>query len=154
RYGNKTIRLAEPYQLVLKSIHWYFQGYCYQRKEFRLFKLSRISKLQLQEEVFTPRDYEKPQLDITDILDSLQKNVKIRVHKSILDRVLEYCTFEDVFPDGENHYIANFPFIENDYYYNILFGFGNQCECLEPVYVRREMKHRIQNMAAIYESEK
>ncbi|NTV78570.1 MAG: YafY family transcriptional regulator, partial [Clostridiales bacterium] len=43
RHGNKTIRLAEPYQLVLKSIHWYFQGYCYQRKEFRLFKLSRIS---------------------------------------------------------------------------------------------------------------
>ena len=26
RYGNKTARTAEPYQLVLKSSHWYLQG--------------------------------------------------------------------------------------------------------------------------------
>ena len=26
--GNKTARTIEPYQLVLKSSHWYLQGYC------------------------------------------------------------------------------------------------------------------------------
>ncbi len=29
RYGNKTVRTAEPYQLELKSSHWYWQGYCH-----------------------------------------------------------------------------------------------------------------------------
>src|SRR5699024_7045466 len=28
RYGNKAVRTAEPYQLVLKGSHWYWQGYC------------------------------------------------------------------------------------------------------------------------------
>ena len=152
RHGNKTSRTAEPYQLVLKGNHWYWQGYCYKRNDFRLFKLSRMSNLQVQEENFIPRNYPKPQLDITDILETLQREVKIRIHKSVMDRALDYCTYEQLLPDGEEHYIVSFPFIENDYYYNILFSFGDKCECIEPLHIRTEMKRRIQNIAAIYEN--
>ncbi len=152
RRGNKTARTAEPYQLVLKSSHWYLQGYCYKRNDFRLFRLSRISNLQIQEETFTPRDYQKPQLDFTDILASMQTKIKIRIHTSIMDRVLDYCAYEDFSPDGGEHYIVNFPFIENDYYYNILFSFGDTCECLEPLHIRTEMKRRIHDIAALYEN--
>ena len=152
RYGNKTARTAEPYQLVLKSNHWYFQGYCHKRNDFRLFKLSRISNLQIQEEFFAPRDYQKPQLDFTDILEATQTKIKIRIHESVMDRVLDYCAYEHFSPDGDEHYIVNFPFIENEYYYNILFSFGCKCECLEPLHIRIEMKRRIHDMAAIYEN--
>ncbi len=62
-HGKKTVRTVEPYQLVLKSGHWYFQGYCHIRNDFRLFRLSRISNLQMKEENFIPRDYLKPILE-------------------------------------------------------------------------------------------
>ena len=68
-----------------------------------------------------------------------------------MDRLLDFCTCEHAVPDGEEHYIVNFPFIENEYYYDILISFGDQCECLEPLHVRAEMKRRIQNMAALYD---
>ena len=152
RYGNITARTAEPYQLVLKNSHWYWLGYCYKRNDFRLFKLSRTSNLQIQEGFFTPRDYPKPQLDISDIVDTMQKDINIRIHKSIMERILDYCTYEQFTPDGDEHYIVRFPFIENDYYYNILFSFGDKCECLEPLHIRSEMKRRIHDIAAIYES--
>ena len=151
RHGNKTVRTAEPYQLVLKSSHWYWQGYCHVRKDFRLFKLSRMSNLQIQKESFTPRDYQKPQLDFADILETMQTEIKIRIHKSVMDRVLDYCTNEHFSPDGDEHYIVRFPFIENEFYYNILFSFGDKCECLEPLHIRTEMKRRIHDIAAIYE---
>jgi len=151
RFGNKTARTAEPYQLVLKGSHWYWQGYCHTRKDYRLFKLSRMSNLQIQEETFTPRDYQKPQLDFSDILASMQTDIKIRIHESVMDRVLDYCTAEHFLPDGDEHYIVRFPFIENEYHYDILFSFGDKCECLEPPPVRAEMKRRIQDIAAIYE---
>ena len=153
RYGNKTTRTAEPYQLVLKSNHWYWQGNCHKRNDFRLFKLSRTSNLQIQEEIFTPRDYQKPQLGFTDILETKQIKIKIRVHKSVMDRVLDYCTYENFFPDGDEHYIVNLPFIENEYYYNSLFSFGDKCECLEPLHIRTEMKRRIHDIAALYENQ-
>ncbi len=152
RYGNKSVRTAEPYQLVLKSSHWYWQGYCYKRNDFRLFKLSRISNLQIQEEFFTPREYQKPQLDFTAILETLQTKIKLRIHKSVMDRVLDYCAYEDFSPDGYAHYLVRFPFIENEYYYNILLSFGNKCECLEPLHIRTEMKRRIHAVATIYQN--
>lgn len=151
-HGNKSTRTVEPYQLVLKSSHWYLQGYCHKRNDFRLFRLSRISNLQMHEEVFTPRDYEKPQLDFDDILAMMQTRIKIRIHKSVMDRVLDYCAYENFSPDGEDHYIVDFPFIENEYYYDILLSFGDKCECLEPPNIRTEMKRRIHDIAALYEN--
>ena len=153
RYGNKTARTAEPYQLVMKGSHWYWQGYCHKRNDYRLFKLSRMTNLQMQEKTFTPRDYQKPTLDFGEMLEAMQTKIKIRIHKSIIDRALEFCSGEDFFPDGNEHYIAYFPFIENDYYYNVLFSFGDQCECLAPLHIRAEMKRRIYGMAALYENE-
>lgn len=151
RHGNKTARMVEPYQLVLKSNHWYLQGYCHKRNDFRLFKLSRMSNLQMQDVYFVPRHYQKPQLDFSAVLATMQTNIKIRIHQSLLDRVLDFCAYEHFSPDGSEYYIVDFPFVENDYHYNILFSFGDKCECLEPLHIRTEMKRRIRDIAALYE---
>lgn len=151
-HGNKGARTVEPYQLVLKNSHWYLQGYCHKRNDYRLFRLSRMSNLQMQEETFTARDYQKPILDFAEFLETMQTKIKIRIHKSIMDRVLDYCTYEDFFTDDDEYYLVNFPFIENEYHYDILLSFGNKCECLEPAHIRAEMRRRIHDIAAIYES--
>jgi len=150
RFGNTTTRTAEPYQLVLKNSHWYWQGYCYKRNDFRLFKLSRTYNLHVLDEYFTPRDSIKPQLNIDEILDTLQTTITIRIHKSVMDRVLDYCAYEHFLPDGDEHYLVTFPFIENEYHYNILFSFGDKCECIKPLHIRSEIKRRVHDIAAIY----
>ena len=149
-HGKRTERTVEPYQLVLKSNHWYFQGYCYNRNDYRLFRLSRMSELTMTQETFQPRDYQKPVLDFEEIAQRLQTKIKIRVHRSVLDRVLEFCTEEDVTPDGDAHYIVQFPFMEKEYYYDMLLSFGAKCECLEPLHVRAEMQRRIREIAVLY----
>ena len=151
-HGKKPTRTVEPYQLVLKSSQWYLQGYCHKRNDFRLFRLSRMSNLQMKEDTFELRDYEKPTLDFEDLLETMQTKIKIRIHKSVMDRVLDFCSYEDFSPDGDEYYIVRFPFIENEYHYDILLGFGNKCECLEPLHIRAEMKRRIHDIAAVYES--
>jgi len=151
-HGNKTTRTAEPYQLVLKSSHWYFQGYCHKRNDFRLFRLSRISNLQMKEETFTPRDFQKKILDFEEIFETMPIRIKIRIHKSVMDRILDYCAYEHFSPDDDGHYIVNFPFIENDYNYDILLSFGSKCECLEPLHIRAEMKRRVHDIATLYEN--
>ncbi len=151
-HGTKTERVVEPYQLVLKNSHWYFQGYCRKKSDYRLFKLSRISKLQIKEEFFIPREYQKPILEFEDILEKRQTKIKIRIHKSVMDRVLDYCVYEEFVPDGDEYYIVDFPFIENDYYFDILLSFGKKCECLEPLHIRTEMKRRIYDLVTLYEN--
>lgn len=152
RYGNKTTRSVEPYQLVMKNSHWYVHGYCLKRNDFRLFRLFRMSNLQLEDTFFTPRDFEKPQLDFTNEVATMVETIQIRIHQSVMDRVLDFCAYEEFSPDGDDHYMVNFPFIENDYYYTILFSFGNKCECLEPQHIRTEMKRRVNELATMYEN--
>lgn len=105
----------------------------------------------MEEENFIPRDYQKPMLDFEETLKTMQTSIKIRIHKSIMDRVFDYYTYEHFSPEGDEYYIVHFPFIENEYYYDMLLGFGNKCECLEPLSIRDEMKRRIYDMAALYE---
>lgn len=104
----------------------------------------------MKSEIFEPQDYQKPQLKFDDILATIQTKIKIRIHESIMDRVIDYCPFEDFCPDRDERYIVNFPFIEKDYHYDILLGFGDKCECLEPQHIRRKMKRRIHDISKIY----
>lgn len=150
RSGNRISRVAEPYQLVLKGNHWYWQGFCRLRDDFRLFKLSRMSSLTILEESFSPRAHPKPQLDASEIVATKQIIIQLRIHKSILERVLDYCSSEDISPEGEDHYLVRYPLIENDYYYGVLLSFGDKCECLSPPRVRAEMRRRAEAIAVLY----
>lgn len=80
----------------------------------------------------------------------MQTRIKLRIHSSVMDRVLDYCSYDDLKPDGDEYYIVDFPFIENEYHYDILLSFGDKCECLEPPYVRAKMNQRIHDIAALY----
>lgn len=110
-----------------------------------------MTDLKMKQDTFRPREYQKPFLDTEDILETLKTEIKIRIHKSVLDRVLEFCTYDHVTPDGDAHYIVRFPFIEKEYYYDMILSFGDKCECLEPLHVRAEIKRRIHEVAAIYD---
>ncbi len=149
--GNKSKRQVEPYQLVLKSSQWYFQGYCYERNDFRLFKLTRLSNLEMEDSLFIPKDYQKPFLNKPEIWTKLQVRIKLRIHISIMEQLLDYCEYGKFLPDGTNYYIVYFPFIENDYHYGILLSFGKRCECLEPLHIRSELKRKIADLSKIYE---
>lgn len=149
-HGNRTMRTVEPYRLVLKGGCWYLYGYCLNRRDCRLFRLSRMTDLRIMPETFIPGDCQKPILDFTEILETMQKEIRIRVHSSVLDRVLAFCSYDRFTPDGDAHYIVDFPFIENEYYYDVLLGFGDKCECLAPAHIRAKMKQKIRDMAAIY----
>ncbi|EPH70488.1 hypothetical protein D929_02332, partial [Enterococcus faecalis 02-MB-P-10] len=149
--GEKTKRQVEPYQLILKGSQWYFQGYCYKREGFRLFKLTRMTNLKIEDFEFVPKEHPKPLLDTVEILDKIQISIKLRIHESIMERLLDYCDHDNFFKDGKNHYLVTFPFIENNYYYGILLSFGKYCECIEPLHIRTELKRKIANLSKIYE---
>ena len=149
-HGSKTSRTVEPYQLVFKSRAWYVQTFCRLKNDYRLFRLSRMSDLKILEETFTPREYQKPFLDFEETARSLQTDIKIRIHKSVLDRILDFCPYERLSQDGEDYYLADYPFFDSDYYYDMLLSLGDKCEILEPAHVREKLKQKIKNLAEIY----
>jgi predicted DNA-binding transcriptional regulator YafY len=151
RLGNKSQRKIEPYRLVLKDSNWYIQGYCTTRKDFRIFAISNISALELLDEIFLPREFDYESLDVWFRTERKSITIKLLVDESLRDLMIEFCGEEKVAACGNNKFIAYFPFVEDDYWYNMLLQFGDKCECLEPENIRLEVIRRIKNLLSIYE---
>ena len=52
---GESDKLIEPLRIVFKWAGWYIFGYCPDRVDFRLYKLSRLWELEITETTFTPR---------------------------------------------------------------------------------------------------
>ncbi|MCP4138628.1 MAG: YafY family transcriptional regulator [bacterium] len=148
--GKKSTRKVEPYQLVLKEAHWYLQGYCTAKKNFRIFKLSRISTLKILDAAFTPREFTPRPLDGSGWIEKKIITIKLLVDRSLRERIAERCGEENIKPHGKNKLLVTFPFVPDDHGYNLLLGYGDKCECLEPEEVRKEMIHRIKDLMNVY----
>ncbi|MBW9156161.1 helix-turn-helix transcriptional regulator [Clostridium tagluense] len=147
---EKDKRCIEPYKLVLKERNWYLQGYCTLREDFRVFKLSRISNLEILESTFVPREFQAKPLDGSGWIDKRLITTKLLVDWSLREQMVERCGEENIEPYGNDKFIVDFPFVEDDFGYNILMGFGDKCECLAPENVRIELINRIKKLLHVY----
>ena len=146
-------RLIEPYQLLFKEKEWYLQGYCLNRNDFRIFKLTKMSKVHKTDINFIKRS-------TPDMVSLFKQDMKTKVFKikllidsSILERILDYCDERDIHPFKDNKYLADFDFIEDDYSYGILMSFGDKCLCLAPEHVRNELIQRTEKLWRLYNKE-
>lgn len=150
RHGEKAPREMEPHRLLFKGNHWYVQGYCLTKKDFRLFKLSRISDIEITPDTFEPRVIPPAFSDFTDTMSQKMIDIELLVHGSILDRILDYCSEKDVAPADDNFYRVHFNFVEDDYGYGILMSFGDKCVCTNSPHVRRELHKRLSHAIKAY----
>lgn len=58
QYGEMTRRTVEPVQLLFKDYTWYVRAYCRKRSAMRMFKVRRMKRVQVMEEIFVPRPTE------------------------------------------------------------------------------------------------
>jgi len=152
--GIKSQRKIEPYRLVLKNSSWYLQGYCTSKNDFRTFKLSRISSLELHEETFTPREFDYKNLEMSNIIEKKSIVIKLLIDVSLREQMIEFCGEEKIEPYGNNKFIVCFPFTEDDYSYSMILRLGDKCECLEPENVRLEVIRRVENLLNVYKNGK
>lgn len=150
RDSKKSTRKVEPYRLILKDSNWYLQGYCISRQDFRIFKLSRISELKILDDTFSSREFNAKPLDSETWIKKKLITIKLLVDKSLEEKILEFCDEENIKAYSNDKLIVNFPFTEDDFGYNILLGFGDKCECIEPEHVRTEIIRRIKSLLKVY----
>jgi predicted DNA-binding transcriptional regulator YafY len=136
--GNKTDRKAEPYSLILKGRNWYLNGWCLTRKDFRLFKLSRVKNLTVSDERFTPR--EAPMSNNWDLSYEWEKSAKTVTLELIFDKEVEVAAEEwlagDCRRNDAGKLMATVTLPENGRLYGFLLSFGPYVEVLDPPYIR------------------
>lgn len=148
--GDGTSRKVEPYKVVFKESNWYLQAFSIERNDYRIFKLARMSDVQLAEETFTPRDFVPLPMDGSNWMTKDIVTVIIRIEKSIKDKVIERFGEEYIIADDESNYIAKYPIADNEEGYNVLLKFGRKCEIIEPLSVRKNFKEYLMKIMEKY----
>ena len=148
--GKEKLHGIEPHRLVFKNSQWYLQGYSTAKHDFRLFKLRRMYSIQSEADTFDYRVLPHPFSDFTDRMSKKTVKIKLLIDSSAIDRMLDYCTIDDLADVGDGKFTVNFNFVEDDYGYGILMSFGNKLTCIEPDYIRVELQKRLKDILEQY----
>jgi predicted DNA-binding transcriptional regulator YafY len=150
-YANESSsRQLEPMSLVLKGYTWYLFAYCRLKTDFRVFRISRIIDLQVEDVLFTRKkksyheieEASKKQVSLTSITLKFAPQVRTRV-EDVFDR-----ENIEILNSGELIVTAQFP--EKEWYFAMIFSFGEHVEVLGPERVRRVVASRIKSMYEKY----
>lgn len=148
--GNLSKREVEPYRLIYKVRNWYLQGYCLLRKDFRVFKVSRLSSLTKLDCTFNKRDCPTLELYAIKWTELEHVAIKMKIDENVKALIDFFYKSQAVFESKQGTLYAYFPFFYTPFEYNIILGFADKCECLEPEDVRLEIRRLVKNMNNIY----
>lgn len=135
---GESRRAIEPYYLIFQWANWYVWGWCRERKDFRMFKLNRMTELSVDGETFVRREAERPDLSAEKIFPA-ELQAKIRFAPDCRWRLIDEFggnSFEEE-PDG--NLLFTFGFADRDHLITWLLTFGDQGELLEPEALRQEL---------------
>ena len=148
--SGESIRTAEPYFLVFRWSDWYLWGWCLDRQDFRLFKISRMDELKETDIAYELREVPMPDLSDEKIFPG-QISVKALFAPEMKWRLMEEfgpdCITEQ--DDGRLLFTAEYSDMEN--LITWLMTFGDKAEILEPLEARDKMIEIIRRIADIYE---
>lgn len=144
QYYNSTGEFSErgcyPLKLIYKDKAWYLSAFCLKRKDIRLFRISRMRKLELTDQHFEeilreeqPSSSMPPENHLVEMELSFSKEMAYRVYDSF---------DEDVITQLGEKLIVKVAMPEDEWLYGFLMSFGDKLTVLEPPYLKEELKKR------------
>lgn len=154
--GNKTRRRTEPYSLVLKGQKWYLYGWCSLRKDFRLFKLTRMKEISVMELFFKPREVLLEQFEQFPWEKQWQNPESMIELELIFSQEVESIIMEwlgkDVVKQADGSIMVKTSFPENNWLYGFLLSFGTSVEVINPPHIRNKLAEIAQQIFFKYSS--
>ncbi len=142
-----SIRRIKPLKLFFKGYSWYVYGYCFLRKDYRYFKLSRILELQVTGESFKPEKigrllrepFEKPSRTMT---------VQVKVAKDYVYRAADEMPIKKTFKDGSA--LCEFTTAGDKEIVSYILSYGSHIQIRKPLLLKEMVQKEIEKMSRIY----
>lgn len=134
-YKAESSRIIHPLKLLYKSRAWYVKAYCTEKKDFRIFKLSRIIGWKILEEEFTPISYPEP---LEEEMASQQdaEPIVLRFPRELAYRVYDEFDIMQVQEQENGDLLATATMPQDAWLTSFLLSFGAQVEVVSPLYLR------------------
>jgi len=134
---GESEREAEPYQIIFQWSNWYLWAFCVVRQDYRMFKLSRMTKLKCSDETFAKREnagyIRQDRWDASGDVKAL-----IKFDKSVRWKVIDDFGAERLRYDDNGDLWLSYVWVSKESFFYHMLSFGNKAEIVEPVEFRNE----------------
>ncbi len=147
--GIRSKRKVEPTTLQFKSSTWYLKAWCTEKKDFRIFRLSRIHNALPAGEFFVRRinlnntaNKEENNCNVVNLRLKFKPWVEYRLYDGYKDNLIKRKE------DGSLELKVSFP--EDEWVYGYLLSYGPDVEVIEPPHIRKILKERMEEALKYY----
>lgn len=134
---GESLRSIEPYYLIFRWASWYVWGYCRGREDYRLFKLGRMTELQMGEA------FEKRQAPLPDLTN---ERIFPHVHlvKALIEPEYRWRLVEEYGPDSytvqkDGRLLFSSGFTDEESVLSWILSFRGGARLLEPESFRKKL---------------
>ncbi len=151
RNGEETDREIEPHYLLLKQGQAYVYAYCHLRKDFRFFKLGRITYLTPLYQNFVRR--ETPDFETATEFRTNFTNVEVEmeIDAAVRSEVEEWLGIDNVHLRHDGKIIATALLPDDQTLPASIMRFGTHVKVLSPSSLVKTIKHLADNILKKYE---
>ena len=135
--SGESRRTVEPYDLIFQWAGWYLWGWCRTREDFRLFKLNRMTELELSGS-FEKRPAPLPDLSQEKVFPHVFQ-VRARIEPEYKWRLIEEYGADSFSIQADGSLLFSFGFADKTSVIGWIASFGGGAELLEPVELRSEL---------------
>ncbi|WP_276356111.1 helix-turn-helix transcriptional regulator [Cohnella caldifontis] len=150
--GSETERKVEPMGLFLKGYVWYMYGFCLNRTDIRVFRLSRISGLKILPQSFVRRDYTLKDVErqFMERADFAKVKAVLRFRPEAETRVRDEFGYDRMTVNPDRTISLTASFSSMDRAVQKIMSFGGSVQVIEPQQLIRELKEQIRKMSGLY----
>lgn len=152
-YSSKgySKRIVEPYKLIFKQEYWYLFAYCTNRQDFRVFKVNRVSNLQLCNQTYNERtDYEIPPLHSA-FSNNSGELVTVRMDKEYEFLAIDFFGKDNI-KEVDNTLYISFYTEHPQWIISTFASLGDKAEIIEPQTLRNDIKLFLEQAKKQYET--
>ncbi len=142
-------REIEPYRLVFQWSSWYVWGFCEKRRDYRMFKLTRMTGLTGTGEIFEPRDI--PEY-VCDKLRHTKGEIAatVKFDKTVKWRIVDEFGADNLTEDKDGNIVIDFTWSDVPSFFAYILGFRDGAEILEPKEYREEFAELLKKISGKY----
>ena len=145
---GESRRRIEPYVVIFKWAAWYVFGYCLERQDWRMFKLTRLWNVKICEESYEPREIPPERRDFdTQFADDIK--LVALFEPSERYRLIEDYGLE-CYTETAGGLLFEFGFENRSFLLSWLLGFGDRVKVLAPEDVAGEIRAIAENILGRY----
>jgi predicted DNA-binding transcriptional regulator YafY len=148
--GEESLRKVEPMTLILKTWCWYCFGFCTDKNDYRLFRLSRINQFSMLDQTFKRREMRFVDTELLKEDSRTAVSLQLRFSPDALSIIEEHFGSHPRTIDNEGYFVITVEYPEDEWVYSSILGYGDKCEVLSPAHVRSIIGARLNKAAKLY----